>query len=103
MASWRANGGEPDIGLSLPGWLEDLGFEILVARPISELARPGDFMWAWPKAFVGTGIARLVELGRIDAARANAMREAFESCERTPGGFCITPTVIEVVARKRGR
>ncbi len=102
MASWRANGGEPDIAIQLPGWLDALGFDLLVARPISEFTRPGDFVWAWPKAFVGTGIARLVELGRIDAERARAMREAFEVCERTAGGFCITPTVLEVVARKRG-
>ncbi len=27
MESWRADGGEPDIGLDLPIWLEELGFE----------------------------------------------------------------------------
>src|SRR5205085_1389592 len=28
MASWRAGGGEPDIGLTLPGWLDELGFDV---------------------------------------------------------------------------
>jgi SAM-dependent methyltransferase len=29
MRSWRRSGGEPDIALSLPRWLEDLGFSIV--------------------------------------------------------------------------
>ena len=101
MASWRENGGEPDIALELPRWLETLGFELLVTRPITEFARPRDFLWQWPKAFVGTGIQRLVDLGRVDADRARAMREAFEEAERTPGAFVLTPTILEIVARKR--
>ena len=28
MESWRSSGGEPDVGLDLPRWLEELGFEI---------------------------------------------------------------------------
>jgi SAM-dependent methyltransferase len=101
IASWRANGGEPDIGLELPRWLESLGFELLVTRPISEVARPGDFLWQWPKAFVGTGIQRLVDLGRVDPARARSMQQAFDDTERTPGAYVINPTVLEIVARRK--
>ena len=101
VASWRANGGEPDIGLELPRWLEKLGFEPREVRPISMIARPGDHVWEWPRAFVGTGIDRLAELGRIDEVRAQAMRRAFADTEATPGAFLITPTVVEIIARKR--
>jgi SAM-dependent methyltransferase len=101
MASWRANGGEPDIALDLPRWLEDLGFDLLATRTISDVARPGDFVWQWPKAFVATGLERLVDLGRLDRARARTMQEAFDEVERTPGAFMLTPTVLEIVARKR--
>ena len=101
MASWRANGGEPDIGLELPRWLDSLGFEILVMRPITEVARPGDFLWQWPKAFVGTGIQRLVDIGRMAPDHAREVQQAFDQLEHTPGGFCLTPTVLEVAARKR--
>ncbi|MGH7724350.1 MAG: class I SAM-dependent methyltransferase [Candidatus Eiseniibacteriota bacterium] len=101
MDSWRATGGEPDIGLELPGWLESLGFEIRELHSISEICRPGDFLWQWPKAFVGTGIQRLVDLGRLDEGRAREMHRAFEETEDTAGTFCVTPTVIEILARKR--
>jgi SAM-dependent methyltransferase len=101
IASWRETGGEPDVGLDLPRWCVELGFEVLELRPISVAARPGDHFWEWPRAFVETGIQRLVDLGRLDEARARAMREAYHALETTPGGFTLTPTVLEVIARKR--
>ncbi len=101
MASWRASGGEPDIGLDLPRWLETLGFELREVRPISEVARPGDFLWQWPKAFVETGLERLVALGRLDEERARSMHRAFAGTETAPGSFLLTPTVLEIIARKK--
>ena len=101
IASWRATGGEPDIGLELPRWLDAIGFERSDLRLIEEVARPGEPFWEWPKAFVETGLARLVELGRVDAGRAAVMRRSFDETEATPGAFLITPAVIEIIARKR--
>jgi SAM-dependent methyltransferase len=103
MASWRDAGGEADIGLDLPAWLEAAGVEVLSLRPISEAARPNDYLWQWPQAFVGIGLARLVELGRIDAARVESIRRAFDDVAKIPGGFVLNPTVLEVIARRRGR
>jgi hypothetical protein len=85
----------------LPRWLEELGFEIRALTPISEIARPTDFLWQWPRAFVETGIARLVELGRIPQSRASEMIRAFQETEATPHAFQVTPTVIEIVAVRR--
>jgi SAM-dependent methyltransferase len=47
MASWRDNGGEPDIALWLPGWLEQLGFELRSARPIIDVVQPTQLSWSW--------------------------------------------------------
>jgi SAM-dependent methyltransferase len=101
MASWRANGGEPDIGLQLPGWLAALGFEVRSLRLHAEAPRPAEFFWQWPKAFVDVGVERMVELGRLDAAAGAAVRRAFAAAEADPHAFTVTPTVIEIVATKR--
>jgi ubiquinone/menaquinone biosynthesis C-methylase UbiE len=101
MVSWRESGGEPDIGLDLPRWLEELGFEVRERRPIVESPRPGDFLWQWPRAFVDTGIARLVELGRLTEAQAKAALDAFHEVEADPHGFCVLPTVLETIAVRR--
>ena len=98
--SWRANGGEPDIGLDLPRWLAELGLEVRSLRLHSGAARRGDRLWEWPEAFVGSGLQRLVELGRVREDRARAILAAYESFAATPHAFQITPTVIEIIASR---
>jgi SAM-dependent methyltransferase len=100
MASWREHGGEPDIALELPGWLAELGMDVLELRPIAEVATPGSFLWRWPREFVRVGVDRLVELGRMDAAAAEQVVAELAGAERTPGAFMLTPTVLEIVARR---
>ncbi len=101
MASWRASGGEPDVGLDLPRWLGELGCEVLEQRAIAEIAVAGDHVWQWPREFVRVGIQRLVDLGRMERAQADAVLAAFERAESTPGAFLVTPMVMEIVARRR--
>jgi SAM-dependent methyltransferase len=99
MASWRAEGGEPDIALDLPAWLDAEGFEIDV-RPIVEVVPPSSYVWRWPAAFVETGSARLVELGYLSADDATAVRREIEAAAADPASLMVTPTVLEIVARR---
>lgn len=98
IAAWREDGGEPDIGLDLPRWLTELGLEVRTLAPRGEIARPGDFVWHWPRSFVEIGVQRLVDLGRFGPERGRAIVAAFERVETTPGAFQITPTVGEILA-----
>lgn len=98
--SWRANGGEPDIALNLMAWLEEAGFEILSLTPIVDVLTPDDALWEWPKVFLETGAARLVELGHLSNERADAIVSAFHAAERAPHTRMITPGVLEIVARR---
>jgi SAM-dependent methyltransferase len=99
MKSWRADGGEPDIGLVLPAMLSGAGFQIESLTLRQEIARPGDYFWAWPKAFVETGTDRLVALGYLSQTEANAAKQATRDVEALPSGFVLTPTVLEILAR----
>ena len=102
MASWRASGGEPDIALELPHWLEELGFVIRSLRPIVDVVAPTSFVWQWPKSFVASGTSRFVERGELAPERAKAIVDAFTNAERTPYTRMITPAVLELIA-VRGR
>lgn len=93
MESWRAAGGEPDIGLQLPAWLTEAGFTIRRLRPIVDFLTPRDFAWQWPKTFVEVGIERLIELGRMTPDDAREVRRAFADSQLT-----VTPSVVEIVA-----
>jgi SAM-dependent methyltransferase len=100
MASWRDSKGEPDIALSLPGWLEGLGFEIRSLRAIIDIVQPGHPKWGWMQSFVEVGRQRLVDLGYLTATESEAIWRAFKSVEAAPGTRMITPAVLEIVAQK---
>ena len=101
MASWRADGGEPDIGLDLPRWLAELGFEVKNLRPIIDIIPASNFVWQWPKAFIEVGLRRLVALGYLPAERAREIWEAFGTSEAAPHTLVITPAVLEIIAVRR--
>jgi len=98
MASWRANGGEPDIGLDLPLWLEELGFATKTLHPIIDVVPASNFVWQWPAAFIQVGLRRLVELGHLTADRALAISEALAACEAAPHTLMVTPALLEIIA-----
>jgi hypothetical protein len=102
MKSWRASGGEPDIGLDLPRWLTELGFEIRSLLPIVDVIHPSDFAWQWPRSFIDVGVQRLLDLGQLTKQQAIAIREAFARTESSPNALMVTPTVLEIIACNRG-
>jgi ubiquinone/menaquinone biosynthesis C-methylase UbiE len=100
MESWRAAGGEPDVALSLLGWLPQVGFRIEVAEPVVYAVAPRDFVWRWPATFVETGVERLVETGRLTPPASSAILDALAATAADPHGMMITPGVLEIVASR---
>ncbi len=101
MESWRADGGEPDIGLDLPRWLEELGFETKTLQPIINIVPASNYVWQWPKAFIEVGLRRLVELGRFTGDRARKISEAFVAAEAASHTLMITPAMLEIIAVRK--
>jgi SAM-dependent methyltransferase len=101
MASWRNNGGEPDIGLWLPGWLRELGFELQTVQPMVDIVQRDHAIWSWLRAFFDVGRRRLVDLGYLSASRGDYLWHAFSKFETTPGAWIITPAVLEIIAGRR--
>jgi SAM-dependent methyltransferase len=100
-ASWRDNGGEPDIALWLPRWLEELELKLRSARPIIDIVQPDHLSWTWMASFVKVGRRRLVDLGYLSPSRAESIWQAFVTLQATPGARMITPGVLEIVAARQ--
>jgi SAM-dependent methyltransferase len=98
MESWRANGGEPDVGLELPAWLGGMGFDVRTVRPLIDVVPPSNFVWQWPKTFLQSGLRRLVQLGHLSPDAPRLMAEAFARSEAAPHALMVTPAVLEVIA-----
>ncbi|MEO7725227.1 MAG: methyltransferase domain-containing protein [Chthoniobacterales bacterium] len=99
-ASWAVTGGKADVGLDLPTYLSQNGFVVRSALPRIYCVGPSDYMWQWPASFVGIGLARLQELGRIDADFAGRVKEELAEASARPESLLITPLVLEIVAEK---
>ncbi len=100
MASWRATGGEPDVGRVLPTILTRAGFSVRAVRPIVFTVGPADFTWQWPATFLRAGVRRLVDLGRTTGAFAEELIAAFDQAERNPSTIMTTPLVLEIIAAR---
>lgn len=99
-ASWRAFGGDPDIGLKFPAMLAELGLEALSYTPHMFATRPTDMSWRWPIAWLkGGAIGRLVELGFLPAADAETFENWLDERAADPQTLMITPMVLECIAR----
>lgn len=98
MAAWRESGGEPDIGLEIPHWLEHAGFEIMSLDPIIDVVPASNYIWQWPAAFVESGLKRMVDLGKLTPGRARELGEAFAANAKAPHTLMITPAVVEIIA-----
>jgi len=98
MQSWGDSGGEPDIGLNLPSWLQEEGLEIVELRPLIDVVQRSSFIWQWPLAFMRTNAARLTELGY--ATDEEAERFATVLDRSGADAWMVTPLVLEVIARK---
>ncbi|HEX8571434.1 MAG TPA: methyltransferase domain-containing protein [Allosphingosinicella sp.] len=98
IQSWRDSGGEPDIGLQLPGWLALEGLEIVEVRPLIHIVRKGDPVWEWPASFMASGAGRLAELGYVEAGEAERLATALDRLPQD--SWMTTPLVLEVIARR---
>ncbi|MEO8578547.1 MAG: class I SAM-dependent methyltransferase [Gemmatimonadales bacterium] len=98
MTSWRANGGETNIAVDLLPWLPTEGFRVADVKPLVEVVSPQDFFWQWPRAFVGTGVQRLVDLGFLTSEKGELATEAFQRAEANPHARVVTPGVLEIIA-----
>ena len=100
IATWRESGGEPDGAVVLATLLPAHAFVIRAARPHLFCVRPRDYMWQWPATFIETYLPRLIEMGRINQAFAEQVRDELDKAEKNPNALMITPLVLEIVAEK---
>jgi ubiquinone/menaquinone biosynthesis C-methylase UbiE len=99
-ASWRANGGEPDIARQLPTMLAAHGFKIRSATPKIFCARPGEELWSWPASWIKINSRRLQELKQVDEAWVRALDQELAAAEANPNALLLTPLVLEIIAEK---
>lgn len=100
MKSFSARGGNANIAGTLLKELRQHGFETMSIKPIARAARPHEPLWQWPAGFIRTYLRRLIELGQVDNAFAANVLAELARAEQDPQSIMLTPTVLEIIARK---
>ena len=98
IARWRASGGEPDIGLALPGMLAEAGLEIETVRPVVFAARMNSFTASWPIGFARGHLPVMREAGDIGVGEAAEVEAELDRYMTDPNALVITPGVLQIVA-----
>ncbi len=101
VQSWRESGGETNVALQLMEIIPKSGFEIVDTRSLSFSVSPADYMWQWPYSFIKINIQRLKELGSMNDEEAEAALADIEELNKNPNAIFITPTVLEIICRKK--
>lgn len=100
IETWRASGGEPNIGQTLPSLLIANGFRLLEMRPIVFEMRPKDYVWNWPKAFIANQAPRAVEAGTLSPEAYDLLQSEMTASESDPNAYMISPIVLELIAER---
>ena len=100
MDDWRASGGEPNIGRDLPRLLLENGMRIVEMRPVVDIVQPGSLIWEWPANWMRDYPQHLAASGKVGRNWADRVPAALDRAEADPAAVMITPTVVEIIARK---
>jgi len=101
IESVRRSGAQMDAALTLPTLLERVGLEIVSLTPIVDVVSPSNYVWQWPAAFIRGYHAKLVDQGLITQDQAAQVLALLDQAERSGTTRMVTPTVLEIVARRR--
>jgi ubiquinone/menaquinone biosynthesis C-methylase UbiE len=101
IESVHRTGAQMDAALTLPSLLEKAGFEILSLTPIVDVVSPSNYVWRWPASFIRGYQDKLVEQNLITQDHAAQVLALLDQAERSGTARMITPTVLEIIARRR--
>lgn len=101
IESVHRTGAQMDAALTLPSLLERAGFELVSLTPIVDIIEPTNYVWQWPAAFIRGYHDKLVTQGLITKEQAANVLAELDQAERNGTARMVTPTVLEIVTRRR--
>jgi SAM-dependent methyltransferase len=99
-AAWRASGGNPSLGTTLPALVEEHGFRVTHHELNTRAATPQDPLWQWPTSFFPDFMPQLVADGFLTAQQAEDFLAAWDKSAKHQQGLFLAPPMLELVAEK---
>ncbi len=93
------SGGDPDVGVRLPGLMREAGLEVARLRPVLKAGRAGSPEWAWIEG-THANHPELVDAGLLSQEELDAFHAEWDDASSDDAAFFSGPPVLVVTARK---
>lgn len=100
-AWFRSQGGDLNIAGRLPALLRKTGFDIVEVTPHMKTGFPDSDMWKWVEAYFLTYLDEMAKFPPGTKKAAAAFRRGWLRLRKDPSTLFISPTMLDVVGRKR--
>jgi SAM-dependent methyltransferase len=100
-AFFETQGGDANIGARLPTLFERAGLTVTDITPTIKIGRPGSAEWKWLTTYFLGVLPRYAAFRPFNARQAASLRRHWMAAARTKTSLLISPTVLDVVGRKR--
>jgi len=100
-AFFESQGGDVNIGARLPELYARVGLDVVDVTPTTKYARPGDAEWQWLSNYFLGVLPRYAAFRPFTARQAASLRRHWLAAGRKKTSLIISPTVLDVVGRKR--
>jgi SAM-dependent methyltransferase len=101
LAFFATQGGDANIGARLPALYTTAGLDVVDVTPATKVGRPGSIEWEWMTTYFLGILARYGRLRPFTHAKAASLRRHWLAAARRRTSLLISPTVVDVVGRKR--
>lgn len=100
LESFKAGGGNINIGRQLPQIFESHGLKIESIRPMTKMSRSDSLAFNWPATFFEIYFPKVAEMGFMPKDLCERVLQRIKVRKKEEKTILYTPTMIEVIARK---
>ena len=100
-AFFAVHGGDVNIGARLPALYKAAGLQVVDVEPTTKYARPGNPEWEWISTYFLGVMPKMAKLRPFTPKQAASLRRHWLRAGRSRTSLIISPTVLDVVGRKR--
>ncbi len=101
LAFFATQGGDANIGARLPAIYAQAGLDVVDLTPTTKVGRPGSLEWDWMSTYFLGILDRYARVRPFTKTKAASLRRHWLAAARRRTSLLISPTVLDVVGRKR--
>jgi hypothetical protein len=101
LAFFATEGGDANIGARLPALYAKAGLDVVDVTPTTKTGRPGSLEWDWMSTYFLGILDRYASVRPLTKTKAASLRGHWLAAARRRTSLLISPTVLDVVGRKR--